>query len=61
MEYFLEGTLPANGTVCEVDEQLFPASDIMELQRSYDDYSYDDLALLGAARILAERITPLRF
>lgn len=58
-DYFNDGVLPLNGTVCDVDEELFPPSEDF-LLKNVPIYTSKDMDLLNAVRHVGDHILPLR-
>ncbi|KZS87452.1 alpha/beta-hydrolase [Sistotremastrum niveocremeum HHB9708] len=55
--YFVNGTLPAEGTICEPDGQLFPVSGKSDKLYENDELSDDDQVLLRSAEALGKLFT----
>lgn len=59
-EYFVEGRLPQNGTICATDEILFPpkvaqtSDDLLWLKGGTKAYTEEELELLNTVRELGE-------
>ncbi|EIN12410.1 alpha/beta-hydrolase [Punctularia strigosozonata HHB-11173 SS5] len=51
-DYFREGKLPPAGAVCEIEDELFPSSDV---KQAGDMLNHDDRVLLDAARELSDK------
>ena len=53
-QYFREGTLPKEGTVCEVDEPIFKSD--LPLTKVVETPSAEDASLRDAMKEITERI-----
>ncbi|TDL30126.1 alpha/beta-hydrolase [Rickenella mellea] len=51
-EYFLHGTLPKRGTVCPVDEELFPTSLGGSVHKRLDEHSEEDARMFDSIQAL---------
>ncbi|KZV89518.1 hypothetical protein EXIGLDRAFT_721388 [Exidia glandulosa HHB12029] len=58
--YFRNGTLPAPGTVCEDEDEIFTPDNVNGVAREIGMLSAEDMVLMDAARDLSSRFRPPR-